>query len=74
MKKILGIIALSLLLSGNAYANTKDVTNLKFKPSRYIGKVGPSYEVVNKSSGDPVIGTNSFKFVAIPFDLSLIHI
>ena len=68
MKKILRIIALSLLLSGNAYANTKDVTNLKFKPSRYIGKVGPSYEVVNKSSGDPVIGTNSFKFVAIPFD------
>ena len=67
MKKIILIFFFNLIIL-NVHADTKNVTNLKFKPSRYIGKVGPSYEIVNKGSGDPVIGTSSFKFVAIPFD------
>ncbi len=57
MKKLLGIIVLGLLFSGNAYAN-RDITNIQFKPSVYVGKKGKSYEIVKIDSGEPVIGKN----------------
>ena len=67
MKKLLGIVVLGLLFSGNAYAN-RDITNIQFKPSVYVGKKGKSYEIVKIDSGEPVIGKKSYKFVALPFD------
>lgn len=46
----------------------RDITNLKWKPSLYKGKIGKSYEIVKLGSGEQVIGKKAFKFVAIPFD------
>ena len=51
MKKLLGIMALGLLFSGNAYAN-RDITNIQFKPNIYVGKEGKSYETVAVDSGE----------------------
>jgi hypothetical protein len=67
MKRVL-IIFISLFIITNAIADKKDITNLNFKPSVYIGKKGKSYEIVNSDSGEPVIGKSAYKFVAIPFD------
>ena len=70
MKKILGILFLSLLLSGNSYAKkfvklSKDVgSGSKFYKSltgKYYKKYG--MEVVNKSDGHPVrSGEKSIRF------------
>ena len=46
MKRVL-IIFISLFIITNAIADNKDITNLNFKTSVYIGKKGKSYEFVN---------------------------
>ncbi|MDC0925080.1 heparin lyase I family protein [Candidatus Pelagibacter sp.] len=67
MKKIYLILFLITFGFNLAYAD-KDITNLKWKPSVYKGKVGKSYEIVKAEKGEPTIGKKAFKFIAIPFD------
>ena len=67
MKRVL-IIFISLFIITNAIADKKNITNLNFKPSVHKGKIGKSYEIVKAESGEPVIGSSAYKFVAIPFD------
>jgi len=61
------IICFAIIFSTHVLAD-RDITNLKWKPSLYKGKIGKSYEIVKLGSGEPVIGKKAFKFVAIPFD------
>jgi hypothetical protein len=49
MKKLLGIVVLGLLLSGNAYALDSNLTRAEF--DRYINEMNPAYKAfVNKYS------------------------
>ena len=61
------IIFFTIIINTPVLAD-RDITNLKWKPSLYKGKMGKSYEIVKLGSGEPVIGKKAFKFVAIPFD------
>ena len=61
------IIFFTIIINTPVLAD-RDITNLKWKPSLYKGKIGKSYEIVKLGSGEPVIGKKAFKFVAIPFD------
>lgn len=61
------VICFAITFSTHVLAD-RDITNLKWKPSLYKGKIGKSYEIVKLGSGEPVIGKKAFKFVAIPFD------
>lgn len=62
------IIIFFTIIINTAVLADRDITNLKWKPSLYKGKIGKSYEIVKLGSGEPVIGKKAFKFVAIPFD------
>jgi hypothetical protein len=44
------IILIIFLFTNFAYAN-RDITNIQFKPSVYVGKEGKSYEIVKVDSG-----------------------
>lgn len=61
------IIFFTIIINTPVLAD-RDITNLKWKPSLYKGKIGKSYEIVKLGSGEPAIGKKAFKFVAIPFD------
>ena len=61
------IIFFTIIINTPVLAD-RDITNLKWKPSLYKGKIGKSYEIVKLGSSEPVIGKKAFKFVAIPFD------
>ena len=68
---LLGALVLILLATtgeeAKAWGNS-DVTNIQWKTSVATGKKFRSYEVIKAGEGEPVIGTKSFKFVAVPFD------
>jgi hypothetical protein len=48
--KYSSLIILIIFFSNFAYAN-RDITNIQFKPSVYVGKEGKSYEIVKVDSG-----------------------
>ena len=45
------IVLIIFLFTNFAYAN-RDITNIQFKPSVYVGKEGKSYETVAVDSGE----------------------
>ena len=50
MKKLLGIIVLGLLLSGNAYASRYDDMDYSWKFSNYLGNEVAEFHAVNNSN------------------------